>query len=144
MWWGYPAPLPALDRAMSSLVEDEPCFLTMAVRSRGAETIRDLDNGELLSLRDVYGGDLDIAMISERSGMPRTTIRRLVGGVRYPRQCQIMDRVCLSVVGMGWLDWVIGVDESILINPIPARALREIARRAVSRAGLGVDGLDFL
>lgn len=130
IWMGYPNPWPALDRVTEQLTTPPISFLTALERAKPGIVRATCAGRDRIGLHQLRLPPDQISSAAAIVGIPRTSARRLISGVEYPRQWMALDRLSLSVARLSWLELVLDTDPQRLRRPAPAGALGVLLEHA--------------
>ncbi len=139
LWVGYPSPLSGMDRVVERIFGIEASYVGVLcsvhgdlvsamsmLRERGSVTLGDLD---------VDSRALSRAVSS--CGVPGSSSRRWLDGVRYPRQLLSLDRLASALGRPGWIEAIVSEDPSTLTHGVPAGALLCMVADMLEERGIG-------
>lgn len=132
IWWGYPMPLPGLDRICEEIFDFEDSLVGRLVAAHGfPSALHVLRSPSGFGLADVGVERGDALAAAAQLGIQPRLARRWMEGRLYPTQWTAMDRVCEGLFGCSWL-------EAILFLRPPGRTLETppLAMRLLVRQGL--------
>lgn len=131
-WFGYPSPLPAFDRICERVVGLD-YFGALGKAGEGLESFLARLRVDGLSLGRVGLDEASIVTAAKTIHVPKTTIARLKTTLPWPSQWTALDRLSLSIVEMGWPEFVVGFHAEKVSEKLPPAALRELAMPLAKR-----------
>jgi len=144
-WFGYPAPLPSLDRICERVRGRD--FLSSLCERRAIETgpVLEALRTEGLNLLEVVSYE-EASLACRQLKIPDSTRHRLLLQGEWPSQWAALDRLSRKVALKGWPEFVLGsVELDAPREPLPVAAiqclLRPVRLKVKSRGHrLGRDG----
>ncbi len=124
VWFGYPPPLPGLDRVTEAILGADVSFVG-ALSLRLENPVRELALSDSFGLEWIFSS----AQITEglaEAGIPPSTARRWRRHLTYPSQLQVLDRLSLEMCERRWLHLVLEATQRDLVEPTPPAALRAL------------------
>lgn len=125
-WFGYPAPLPALDRICEHLSGKDLFHLTMEKEQVGPTELWSQWRAHGMNASQFFSPG-EFLSASRQVKIPPTSFRRVCGQIDWPENWSRLDRLSRKVVGLGWPEFVADFENfGDSFSPAPIPGLRRL------------------